>query len=203
MMKTWLVRFAIVAVAWIASVGAETPSKASPPIQAADTPAVKAALARIEKLHGSIKRNADNQVIAVDLFECQTTNADVGQLVKSLPDLVALTLWGAEIDDQGAKQLAALTHLTELTLENTDIHDDTLKSLQSLSKLKVLALRHSSYLTDQALGHLKGYPSLQVLRLLYNNFDDDGMAQLAGIKNLPGAGHPRLRHRRRRRPAAS
>ena len=76
-------------------------------------------------------------------------------------------------------------HLTDLTLENTDIHDDTIKKLQSLSELKVLALRRSTYLTDKALEYLKDYPSLQVLRLLYNNFDDDGMAQLEGLKNLP------------------
>ncbi len=69
---------------------------------------------------------------------------------------LSLKLWGADIDDQGAKQIAALTHLTELTLENTEIHDDTLQALQSLTRLKVLALRRSSYLTDKALEYLQG-----------------------------------------------
>ena len=112
MMKAWLVGFAIVESAWMAGARAEASPiearrrpAADAQVLQADTPAVKAALARIEKLHGTIKRNDDNQVIAVDLFECKATNADVEQLVKSLPDLVALKLWGADINDQGPNRL--------------------------------------------------------------------------------------------------
>ena len=58
------------------------PTAATPKVPQADAPAVKAALARIEKLHGTIQANDDHQVVAVDLFECQTTNADVEELVR-------------------------------------------------------------------------------------------------------------------------
>ena len=89
-----------------------------------------------------------------------------------------------------------------MTLENTDIHDDTLKA-SSPAQTQGAGLRRSTYLTDKALEYLKGYASLQGLRLLYNNFDDDGMAQLEGlrtsaldIRGCAAVGDGGLEHRR-------
>lgn len=79
-MKAWLVGFTIVGAAWMMG-GRPAASAADTSPPQADTPAAKAALARIETLHGTIQRNDANQVVAVDLFECPATNADVEQLV--------------------------------------------------------------------------------------------------------------------------
>ena len=96
MMRAWHIGFAIVGVAWLAG-GGPAASAEGPPSAAhspqADSPAIAAALARIEKLHGTIQRNAVKEVVAVDLFECPATNADVEQLVAALPELVSLKLW--------------------------------------------------------------------------------------------------------------
>ena len=94
---------------------------------------------------------------------------------------------GAEINDQALPHVAKLKDLTDLSLMNTDIHDDAVKELQALPKLKSLGLRRA--VPDRCgPGHLKACPNRQVLAILYNNFDDDGMAQIKEIKKLR-AGH--------------
>src|SRR5688572_265429 len=109
-------------------------SAADPKPSKADSPAAEAALKRIAELGGVVKRDDKGSAIEVNLFERQTTNADI-KLMTALADVQKLYLWGAEIDDEGLSYLPAYKKLRDLTLENTGLTDDGLKHLSGMKSL--------------------------------------------------------------------
>jgi hypothetical protein len=96
----------------------------------------------IKKLRGSLKLDADNRVLEVNLSRSQTKDSDLAVLVK-FPDLEKLQLAGAFITDAGLDSLQGLSKLKELVLENTEITDAGLAKLQGLKNLKSLNVRRS------------------------------------------------------------
>jgi hypothetical protein len=155
-------------VAWEARVAQGKPraGKAKKPADAADaalpaaeTPAIAEVVKRIGQLGGKIEYDQAKNIVGIDLFERQTTNADLEKL-KALPTIERLKLWGVEINDAGAKHLAALPKLKDLVLENTDITDASLEALSRVKTLESLNLRRSTNATDAGLAHLKKLPKL-------------------------------------------
>ena len=87
-------------------------------VWAATSADAAAAINRINELGGKIQRDANKNVIGVDLLGRPATDADV-KLLTALGEVQSLSIWGAEISDEGVKQLAAFPKLTGLVLETT------------------------------------------------------------------------------------
>ena len=105
------------------------------PVAADDPEAVSA----IEKIGGAVTRNAAGNVTAVDLSKANVKDFDYSVL-KKLPSLTSLELYGVDVNDATLDKLAGLP-LQTLILENTEITDAATAKLEALPKLKSINLR--------------------------------------------------------------
>ena len=185
-----------------AAAAAEKPADKPAAAPAEPLSAEAAALARIKKLAGKVKYDG-GRVVDIDLDPRPVTDADLELIARAFPHLARLKLYGTDITDAGVKHLTKITALASLSLRNTEIHDESLKALRPLSGLKSLNLHHCSFLSNKALGYIKDFPNLETLTLLYDNFQDDSLIQLRGMKKLRAAGHPLLPADRRQGPGTS
>ncbi len=155
----------------------------SVPGPAAESGGAKAALKRINELDGEVTCNARKDVVGVNLLGRATSNADLA-LLKALPALAELEVWGPGIDDKGMTSLGELIGLKVLVVENTGITDAGLAPLSNLKKLTSLNLRRSSNLTDEGMAQIAKLPNLQQLHLLFTPVGDAGLAHLTKLTKL-------------------
>ena len=73
----------------------------APPAQAADT---DAAVAALEKLRATIKRNEQGEIVELYFFDTQVTDAGLVHL-KGLPNLELLNLIGTQVTAAGVAEL--------------------------------------------------------------------------------------------------
>ena len=110
-------------------------------------------------------------------------DADLANLVDSLPRLTSLILGGSQITDAGLAHIRSLTGLTHLSLGGTQITDAGLAAIGSLTELQYLRLGKTR-ITDAGLEHLKDLPKLWALGLEGTQITDAGLEHLQGLKGL-------------------
>jgi len=130
-------------------------------------PPEQEAVEAVEDVGGSVKIDADGQVIEVDLsrtaasdrllvllaalprlrvINCRDTsvNGDGLAYLSDLSELTTLYLVGSELDDEGLKKIEGLRSLQTLHLGRTRITDAGLPALRQLTKLRTLSLGYTA-----------------------------------------------------------
>ena len=157
----------------------------------------------INSLGGTVVREEDgagNRVIRVDLTSSLATDNDM-RILREIPDLRELILWGSKITDRGLAILAGLKELRglqSLDLSFTEIGDEGLGHLAGFPRLRILHLNGARGVTDAGMSHLKPLAKLQALLIdsgpVVLNPDegwvqrprltDGGLAALASVSSL-------------------
>ena len=110
----------------------------NPGAQANQTDAPSAAqIAALQKAGAKLARNAEGQIIEVDLGETSATDAVLVHLV-GLAHVQEISLYQTKITNAGLKHLKNLTNLQTLRLSGTKISDRGLIHLAKLAKLESL-----------------------------------------------------------------
>ncbi len=168
------------AAALAAQPAAPNPAPAAPATPAAPpSPAVLEAIAKIQKIGGTVQALAMNDdSLVVDFHLGGTALNDEGLAnVKVLPKLVQLDLKDTQITDAGLANLAGIATLNRLHLEKTKITDAGLVHLKDLANLEYLNL-YGTAVTDAGLEHLRGLKNLKKLYLWQSQATDAGVAKL-------------------------
>ena len=148
------------------------------------SPTTPETVAALEKLGAKIQRNAQDEIVYVDLRDTQITDAGLVHL-KLLTGLQAFDLSNnTQFTDDGLVYLKELTKLKSLSLWGThQITAAGLVHLKGLTNLEALWLNENQ-VTDAGLVHLKGLIGLQSLDLGSAQVTDDGLVHLKGLTKL-------------------
>ncbi|MEQ8789809.1 MAG: hypothetical protein RIC55_26180 [Pirellulaceae bacterium] len=106
-------------------------------------------------------------------------------LLRHFPDLVTLSLNGANITDAGMKHVTCLRKLERLDLFHTQVGDAGLEHLATMKSLKWLPMGQTK-VTDAGLAHLRSLTQLEYLGLRGDDITDKGLAHLGPLTNLTG-----------------
>ncbi len=157
---------------------APSPAPATP-AAAAPSAEVQEAIAKIQKIGGTVQALAMNDdSLVVDFHLGGTALNDEGlAAIKVLPKVVQLDLKDTQITDAGLAQLAGIATLNKLHLEKTKITDAGLPHLKDLANLEYLNL-YGTAVTDAGLEHLKGLKNLKKLYVWQTPVTDAGIAKL-------------------------
>ena len=170
------------AAAVAAAAPAGTPATPAPAAAAAPmplSPEAKDAIAKIQKIGGTVMALAMNDdSLVVDFHLGGTALNDEGlALVKALPKVVQLDLKDTQITDAGLANLAGVATLNKLHLEKTKITDAGLPHLKGLANLEYLNL-YGTAVTDAGLEHLADLKNLKKLYVWESKVTDAGAAKL-------------------------
>jgi hypothetical protein len=169
------------AVAAVPATPAPAPAPAAPAPAATSAPApeVQEAIAKIQKIGGTVMALAMNDdSLVVDFHLGGTALTDEGLAhVKVLPKVVQLDLKDTQITDAGLANLAAIATLNKLHLEKTKVTDAGLVHLKDLGNLEYLNL-YGTTVTDAGMEHLKGLKNLKKLYVWQSQVTDAGIAKL-------------------------
>jgi hypothetical protein len=162
--------------------GAPAPAPAA---SSAPSPEAQEAIAKIQKIGGTVMALAMNDdSLVVDFHLGGTALNDEGLAnIKVLPKVVQLDLKDTQITDAGLANLAAIATLSRLHLEKTKVTDAGLAHLKDLGNLEYLNL-YGTAVTDAGLDHLKGLKNLKKLYVWQSQVTDAGIAKLK--ESLPG-----------------
>lgn len=165
--------------------GTPAPSATAPAASSAPSPEAQEAIAKIQKIGGTVMALAMNDdSLVVDFHLGGTALNDEGLAnIKALPKVVQLDLKDTQITDAGLANLAAIATLNKLHLEKTKVTDAGLAHLKDLANLEYLNLYGTS-VTDAGLDHLKGLKNLKKLYVWQSQVTDAGIAKLK--ESLPG-----------------
>ncbi|MDO4570006.1 MAG: hypothetical protein Q4D38_06475 [Planctomycetia bacterium] len=144
---------------------------------------VKAAIEVFEKRMAPYKTDADGNVVFFDLTDRICTNEDLAIICK-LSTVTQCKIYGANLKPGGADVIKGLTNCKKLSIENTDFVDADMAFLADMPWVEELTLRRNTYLGTETLSYVSKMPKLRNLVLLYGNFDDSALAELAPIKTL-------------------
>lgn len=114
---------------------------------------------RVAESGGSVTRDGQGRIVAVDLRASWVTDIDL-------------------------ESLAAASSIEELDLANTHITDVGLEAVAKLPNLKSLDLFFCEHITEAGVAYLKDIPGLERLNLRGARVSDSGMAFLAQIPTL-------------------
>gem|GEM_PF-2710862 len=134
-----------------------------------ETPEETAVRERVQQLGGTIRKNTAGRIVGVVVERNELTVADM-QLIGKLTDLESIRLFGPAVSDAYVEALSGLTKLKSVDIENSTITDRSLEILKTLPEIETLALRRNLGFSDRAVALFAEFPSLQVLRILYNGF---------------------------------
>ncbi|CAN5549284.1 hypothetical protein BH10PLA2_BH10PLA2_18620 [soil metagenome] len=155
----------------------------------------RAAAALIRQLGGWYKLDADGHVVEVNMVYYETAdnrnhNNDRKDTDKALravsafPRLERLLLTEGQATDEALKSVASLKNLEILMIVDAhQITDAGIRHLAGLRKLKGLEISNGK-LGDGSLQIFGRMPQLESLGLQGNSFSDDGLKQIADLKNL-------------------
>lgn len=162
--------------------GAPAPAPAA---TSAPSPEAQEAIAKIQKIGGTVMALAMNDdSLVIDFHLGGNALNDEGLAsVKALPKVVQLDLKDTQITDAGLAHLAGISTLNRLHLEKTKVTDAGLAHLKDLGNLEYLNL-YGTAVTDAGLEHLKGLKNLKKLYVWQSQVTDAGIAKLK--EALPG-----------------
>ena len=146
------------------------------------------AVQRIDELAGQIGFDTAGNVTSVDLAgdrldRKMPSDADVA-LLRALPHLASLRLYGDAITNEAVRHCSNLPMLTDLALHATGVQGPGFEQLSQLGKLRALDLSNSAHLTDVDLAPIGRLTGLSELVLLNTNVTGAGLAQLVPIDGL-------------------
>ena len=113
----------------------------------------QAAIAKVEKLGGSVqidKENPESPALTVCLMDTKVSDAELGFL-KDLNGLETLDLRWTKINGRGLIHLKDMMSLKTLLLHHTPITDAGMKQIKELSSLIELDVGHS-FISDTGIG---------------------------------------------------
>lgn len=121
-------------------------------------------------------------VEAVQFEERDTKDRDL-TVLKELPELKDVSVWGPSVTDAGLAHVAAIPKLRGLALTDTRVTADGLRQLSQANELVYLAL-HGASVTDATLAHLDKLPKLAYLQLIRTSVTDNGLALVGALRHL-------------------
>ncbi len=148
-------------------------------------PEVAEAIAAIERLGGTVKRDDRRQgrpVVEVSLGGTRVTDGDLAYLAR-FPELETVALFDSKVGDEGLARLKDCTELRTLYLGRTKISDEGLAQLAGMKQLKTLGLTDTR-IGDAGIAHLKALTNLKSVNLHGARATAEGIRQLE--KTLPG-----------------
>lgn len=107
----------------------------------------------------------------LNLYETNVTLEATFDFAKTLPDLELTAPFGRMV---GGRRLTM----------SPGVEDADLAGLKKLSTLRELDLWECDQITDAGMEHVKGLDQLTALELGFTKVTDDGLGELAGMKNL-------------------
>lgn len=132
---------------------------------------------------GSVKRDAQGRVIAVDLRASWVGDSDLAALA-TIATLSRLDLSETRITDHGLRQLKGAPAIRDLNLRYAElISDEGISSLKGWKHLVRLNLEGTK-ITDSALQHLSAITSLETLNIGSVLVTDAGLPALTSLTNL-------------------
>lgn len=142
----------------------------------------KTAAAAIEKLGGKVERNAEHDVIKVDLNNAKVTDADLKWL-RAFPALQWLDLRITNIGDEGVSNLKLLHNIKFLNLFRTNLTDKGLVELNGLGQLETLLIGGTK-ITDEGLANVAGLKRLKKVSLFRTAVTDAGVKHIEKLASL-------------------
>jgi internalin A len=137
----------------------------------------------VEDLGGSVTRNSQGRIIAVDLRGTWVGDSDLRNL-NELPDLTKLDLSLTHISDQGMQEIKDLKGITDLSLYFAEyVTDEGIAAIKGWKKLKILNL-HGTKVGDTGLEHIAGISTLESLNVGSTLMTDVGLERLTNLTNL-------------------
>ena len=141
------------------------------------------ALVWVSDVGGTATRNAQGQVIGIDLRASWVGDSDLASIAE-IPTLKRLDLSGTRISDHGLRQLKNATAITDLNLRYAElITDQGISALRNWKHLVRLNLEGTK-ITDGALQQLSALSSLEVLNIGSVQVTDAGVEALTSLTNL-------------------
>jgi len=142
----------------------EAPSQSDEPAVAVH-PKTADVAHRVEELSGSVERDKDGNVTAIDLAKVEVTKDDIAMF-------------------------ALLPTLKQLKVDSESLTDDVLKPLEGLESLESLDLRGCVQLSNAGLKHVAALPNLKTLKVQtatateasVSQISDDGVRHLKDLK---------------------
>jgi internalin A len=137
----------------------------------------------IEDLGGTVTRDTQGRVTAVDLRGTWVNDSDLSNL-KELPSLTKLDLSLTHITDQGMQELKNLQSVTDLSLYFAEyVTDEGIAAIQGWKKLKTLNL-HGTKVGDVGLEHIANITTIESLDVGSTLMTDVGLERLTNLTNL-------------------
>lgn len=158
-------------------------SAAAPLFAAPTAEEVAAAVAVFDKMMAPYQKDADGNIVSFDLTDRICGNEELATICK-LDTVTNCKIYGANLKPGGAKVITNLKNCKKLSIENTDFRDDDMAFLVDMPWVEELTLRRNTYLGAEALRYVAKMPKLRNLVLLYGNFDDAALLELAPVKTL-------------------
>lgn len=121
------------------------------------------------------------KIVEVDFNHAHVSDAQLAVILRRLPALRRLHLWGTPITDEGLRQVGKLSKLEMLWLDGTAVTDRGVEHLRSLDMLEELLLQHTC-VTDRSMPLIAELPSLWKLALTETAVTDKGLAELAPLR---------------------
>jgi Leucine-rich repeat (LRR) protein len=162
----------------VTKTGVESLKAKLPKCKVLTTESQKAAVAKIEKLKGTVaydESGPGNPVVDILLRSEKANDAALAHL-EGLTRLRTLNLDSTVVSDAGLKHLKNLTKLQRLSVYGTKVTDAGMKHLTGLTKLEELNVSRTQ-ITDIGLKHVKGLRSLQFLDLYGTKVTDAGVKE--------------------------
>src|SRR5262249_25983667 len=137
----------------------------------------------IASIGGSIERNADGNIIAVNLRGSWGSDVELIDLA-SLPHLERLDLLHTRITDEGMLNLKPAVNIRELNLYYAElVTDQGMSAIKNWKQLKRLNLR-GTRVANGTLEIVSRLTQLEALDIANSQVTDNGMDQLIALTNL-------------------
>lgn len=120
---------------------------------------------------------AAKKLIAIELPAGKPTSDRELAIVGKLDQLQALSLWKADVTDNGMEDLQSLKNLKVLNLDGTSVGDGGIEHLSALPELRSISL-NGTRITNASVNSLARFPKLTEIRIWHTAIDEEGIAQI-------------------------
>lgn len=137
----------------------------------------------MDRAGGSVERDKQGRIIALDLRSSWVTDSDLREGAR-LADLKRLDLSLTRISDHGLKELRDAPAIEDLNLYYAEqVTDEGMAAVRGWKRLRRLNLRGTK-ITDTTLEHLAGISTLQSLDIGFAQVTDSGLDNLSALTDL-------------------